>query len=384
MTTSNTPAGSPLDITRKKSPWVTILISIIAVALIGGGLWYWRVSKQSGAGGWAGGGPIDVVATMVEPRSSPVTLEALGELRAAQQVLLALEAPGRVQKIAFESGQQVKQGNLLVQLDDGPEQADLAAAKAAAAFARQQLNRAKELAATGAQSREILQQRQADDDQAKALIRQLEARIRQKRIIAPFDGELGLRLIDPGQYLNPGEPAASLTNLDRLYADFHVTQQELNRVKVGQSVTVHVDTAGTTPVPATITAVEPQVNRATRNATIRAELDNTERRFNPGMYATVAVALPEEANSLVLPVSAIISTPYGDAVAVVKELSAEGIGSAAILPVVVGRRVGDQLIIAQGLKGGETVITEGQLRVQPGAQVRVIGAGAAEQTAEGS
>lgn len=377
---TNTTTEAPVGQTHKKSPWIAILVSILVISLIVGGLWFWRMSKLSGAGGWAGGGPMDVVATVVEPQTSPVSLEALGELRAVQQVMLAVEAPGRVQNITFESGQQAKRGSLLVQLDDGPEQADLAAAKAAAAFAKQQLARAKELAKTGAQSQEILQQRQADDDQARARIKQLEARIKQKRITAPFDGELGLRLVDVGQYLNPGEPAASLTNLDLLYADFHVTQEELARVKVGQSVTVHVGTAGIAPLPATITAVEPQVNRATRNATIRAELDNSARQLNPGMYATIAVALPEETDTLVLPVSAIIATPYGDTVAVVSDISADGIGTAAILPVVVGRRVGEQLVIAQGLKGGETVVTKGQLRVQPGAQVRIV----AEPSSEGN
>ncbi len=261
---------------------------------------------------------------------------------------------------------------MLVQLDDSTEQADLVAAKAAATFAQLQFVRASELAATGATSRELLQQRQAERDQTAAQVQQLEARIRQKRIRAPFDGELGLRQVDLGQYLNPGDAAVTLTDLDRLYANFDVPQQELARVKVGQTVQVRIDTTGVEPVEATISAIEPQVGRDTRNASIQAEVDNKGRTLQPGMYATVAVALPAEADALTLPVSVVMTSASGDAAAVVRELSPERIGKAEIVPIIVGRRIGDQVVIARGLKAGDVVITEGQLRVRPGINVRVV------------
>ncbi len=357
---------------RRSSPWKTILIVIVAVALIGAGLWYWRITKLSGGEGWTGGGPIDVVATTLEAKAAPVTLEALGELRAVRQVTLSAEVAGRIASISFKPGQHVKAGTVLVQLDDGPEQADQAAAKAAAAFAQQQFARARDLAATGATSREILQQRQAERDQAAAHVQQLEARIRQKRIRAPFDGELGLRHVDLGQYLNPGEPVVTLTDLDKLYANFDVPQQELTRVKVGLSVQVRIDTAGAEPVQAIISAIEPQVGRDTRNASIQAEVGNKERTLQPGMYATVSVGLPPEPDALTLPVSAVMTSASGDAAAVVRELSPENIGKAEIVPIVVGRRIGDKVVIAHGLKAGDVVITEGQLRVRPGADLRVV------------
>ncbi|WP_200604667.1 efflux RND transporter periplasmic adaptor subunit [Pseudomonas sp. S75] len=348
------------------------MISVVAIAVIGGGLWYWRMAKLYGGGGWAGGGPIDVVATTLKAESTPVSLEALGELRAVRQVTLSAEVAGRVSAISFKPGQRVKAGTVLVQLDDGPEQADLAAAKAAAAFAQQQFARASELAATGAQSREILQQRQAERDQTAAQVQQLEARIRQKRIRAPFDGELGLRQVDLGQYLNPGDAAVTLTDLDNLYANFDVPQQDLARVRVGQQVNVRIDTAGIEPVQATISAIEPQVGRDTRNASIQAEVDNKGRTLQPGMYATVSVALPPEQDALTLPVSAVMTSASGDAAAVVRELTPEKTGKAEIVPIVVGRRIGDEVVIARGLKAGDMVITEGQLRVRPGADLRVV------------
>ncbi|ALR07732.2 efflux RND transporter periplasmic adaptor subunit [Xylella fastidiosa] len=372
MSVSQNSAEQPSASARKASPWKAIVVSVVVVSLIGGGLWYWRTARLSDGGGWAGGGPIDVVTTTLKAEAAPVSLEALGELRAVRQVTLSAEVAGRVSAISFKPGQRVKAGTVLVQLDDGPEQADLAAAKAAAAFAQQQFARASELAATGAQSREILQQRQAERDQTAAQVQQLEARIRQKRIRAPFDGELGLRRIDLGQYLNPGEPAVTLTDLDKLYANFDVPQQELARVKVGQPVHVRIDTAGIEPVQASISAIEPQVGRDTRNASIQAELENKNRTLQPGMYATVVVVLPAETDALTLPVSAVMTSASGDAAAVVRDLSPEKTGKAEIVPIVVGRRVGNQVVVARGLKSGDVVITEGQLRVRPGADVRVV------------
>lgn len=361
---------SPSQSARKSSTAKTIVVVGAAAALVIAGLWYWRASQQQ-QGGWVAG-PIDVVATTVQARQAPVSIEALGELRAVRQVTLAAEVAGRVSAISFQPGQRVKAGTLLVQLDDGPEQADLASAKAAAAFAQQQFSRASELAATGAQSREILQQRQAERDQTAALVKQLEARIRQKRILAPFDGELGLRRIDLGQYLNPGDAAVTLTDLDRLYANFDVPQQELSKLQVGQSLAIRIDTAGVAPVAASISAIEPQIGRDTRNASIQAEVDNTARTLRPGMYATISVDLPPESDALILPVSAVMTSASGNAAAVVRDLSAEKTGKGDIVPIVVGRRIGDEVVIARGLKAGDVVITEGQLRVRPGADLRVV------------
>lgn len=362
---------------QKPSSWKTILIAIVVIALIGGGLWYWRMHKLSDAGGWAGGGPLDVVAMTVESADAPVGLEALGEVRAVRQVTLSTEVAGRVSAIAFEPGQRIEAGTVLVQLDDAPEQADLIAARAAATFAQHQYTRASELAAKDATSREVLQQRQAERDQTAAQVQQLEARIRHKRIRAPFDGELGLRRIDLGQYVNAGDEAVTLTDLDQLYINFDVPQQELARVRVGQPIQVRGDIVGSEPTQATISAIEPQVNRNTRNVTIQAEVDNTERALRPGMYVTVTVVLPAESNALVLPASAVMTSPSGDMVVVVRDLSDQNIGIGDIVPVVVSRRIGDQVVIERGLEAGNLVLTEGQLRVRPGAELRVVNNSAA-------
>ncbi len=356
---------------RTLSSWKTVPIVVASVSLIGGGLWYWRTC-HAGASGWSGGGPIDVVAIGLKPEVAPVNLEALGELRAVRQVMVSSEVAGRVVAISFKPGQQVKAGDLLVQLDDAAERAELAAAKAAAEFAQRQWARASELVSAGAVSSETLQQRQADRDQSAAQVQRLEVRILQKQIRAPFAGELGLRRIDLGQYLNPGEVVATLTNLDHLYVDFDVPQQELGRIRIGSPLNVRVDKPDAKPIGATVSAIEPQVGRDTRNATVQAEMRNDSQRLQPGMYATVSVELPSEIDALMLPASAVMTSPSGDTAVVVRNLSPEKVGKAEIVPIVVDRRIGDQVVIKKGLSAGDVVVTEGQLRVRPGGDLRVV------------
>ncbi|MDR1062734.1 MAG: efflux RND transporter periplasmic adaptor subunit [Azoarcus sp.] len=355
----------------KRGPWKAIIVAIVLIAAVVALLWFWRVGRGGGPG-WQQPGAIDVVAMRVVAEPAPVRLEALGEVRAVRQVMLSSEVGGRVAVISFEPGRRVKAGAVLVRLDDAVEQADLAAARAGAVFARQQLARATELAAIGASSREVLQQREAERDRSAAAVRQLEARIGQKRICAPFDGELGLRWVDLGQYVNAGERAVTLTDLDTLYVNFDVPQQALARLETGQTVEVRSDAPETAILKARISAIEPQVGRDTRNVTVQATLKNERRTLRPGMYVTAAVVLPPEPGALLLPAAAIMTSASGDAVAVVRELSADQTGRAEIVPVTTGRRLGDRVLVTRGLQAGDIVITEGQVRLRPDVAVRVV------------
>jgi multidrug efflux system membrane fusion protein len=356
---------------REARPWRSLAAAALLLAVIVAILSLWRASR-GGTQDHAPAGPIDVVATVLAAEPAPVSLEALGNLRAVREVTLASEVAGRVAALAFDSGQRVRAGALLIQLDDSIERADLAAAEAGAAFAQQQLARATELAGTGATSKEVLQQRQSERDQSAAQVMQLQARIRQKSIRAPFSGDLGLRRVDLGQYLDAGDSVVTITDMDRLYVNFDVPQQQLFRIQVGQQVEVRSDTPGAEPQWARINAIEPQVGRDTRNATIQAVLPNTKRTLHPGMYVTVAVSLPAEPDSLLVPASAIVTSSSGDAALVVRGASAEQSGKANFVPIKTSRRIGDRVVVIDGLKAGDVVVTEGQLRIQPGADVRVV------------
>ena len=361
---------------RKPAAWRALATVAVAAALVATALAAWRASRPTPPA-WSGGAPVDVAATTLQAETAPRTLQALGELRAVRQVMLPAEVAGRVAAIRFEAGRTVQAGQLLVQLDDATEQADLAAAQAQAAFARQQLARADALAATGALAQEVLQQRQAEHDQSAARVLQLQARIRQKRIEAPFAGELGLRRIDLGQYLQPGDAAASLTDLSSLQVNFDLPQQELAQVRVGQSLLLHSGAPDTAPVRARVSAVEPQVGRDTRSATVQATVPpapDAQHRLRPGMYVTVALELPPEAGALLLPATAVMTSSSGDQALRVRAPSADGIGQAEFVPITLGRRIGERVVVTQGLAAGDVVVTEGQLRAQPGSALRVVAA----------
>lgn len=356
---------------EKSSTLKSVISVAIIIALVLSGFWLWRESRPTPPQ-WTGGGAVDVTAITLKRQQVPVTLQAFGELRAARQVLLPAEVGGRVAAINFEAGRAVKAGTLLVQLDDAIEQADLAAAQADAAFAQQQLQRASKLVAGGAISREIFQQREAEYSQSSALVKQLNARIRQKQIRAPFSGELGLRRIDLGQYLNPGDGIVTLTDLDALYVNFDIPQQKLGLIQIGQQVMLNSGIADTEAATATISAIEPLIAQDTRNARVQATVTNSQRRLHPGMFVSLAVELPAESDALLVPATTVMTSPFGDTALVVRELSAEQTGQADFVPITVGRRIGEEVTVIRGLQAGDVVVTEGQLRVRPSSLLRVI------------
>lgn len=346
------------------------IIVVVAVVAILALLVAWRAWRNS-APPPPPPPPTAVLAAVVMPTTVPATLEAVGSLRATREVMLAPEVAGRVAAIRFMGGQYVGAGATIVQLYDGPERADRAAALAKAQFARVQLARAQQLVPSGAESRETLQQRQAEYDQAVAAVRQLDARLVQKRIAAPFAGQLGVRQVNPGQYLNPGDKVASLTALDQLFVDFRVPQQELAKLQPGRTVRVTSDAWPGRTFTARVTTVEPRVDEQSRNIWVQATLANPERALRPGMYVTVALSLDPIANALVVPLTAIMTSAQGDSVMAIRGADARREGKAQPVAVVTGRRFGNSVVITSGLKPGDVVVTEGQLRVQPGAPLRV-------------
>jgi multidrug efflux system membrane fusion protein len=342
-----------------------ILLAVFAV------IFGWRHARQGEALG-AGATPTLVVSA-IETRAGavPMSLRAVGSLRAVREVMLASETAGRVVAIRFEAGETARRGAPLVQLYDAPERADRAAAKAKADFARLQLARSRELAPTGAEPRELLEQRRADVQQAEAAVAQLDARIAQKVVRAPFSGRSGIRRVNLGQYLNPGDPIATLTALDRLYVDFTLPQQNLAQLHIGAEVQVTSDAWPGRSFTARVNAVEPVIGTDTRNVTVQATLANPGEALRPGMYVTAALQVPPEPAAIVVPATAIQTSAAGDNVIVVRGPNARREGVATIVPVQTGRRIGDDVVVTGGLKPGEMVVTAGQLRLQPGAKVKI-------------
>ncbi|WP_431019197.1 efflux RND transporter periplasmic adaptor subunit [Burkholderia cepacia] len=347
-----------------------IVISVVGLVVVFGLLYAWRAVRSGGAEQQAMP-PMPVSTIRAAPRSVADEWQAVGSLQAVHEVLLAPDTSGRVTAVNFDAGQSVKEGAVLIQLYDAPEQADRAAAVAKADFAQLQLRRSQALAPTGAEPRELLEQHKADAAQTAAAVRQLDARIQQKAIRAPFSGQLGIRRINLGQYLNAGDAIATLTQLDPLYVNFTLPQQDMPRLTSGAPVQVMVDAVPGRVFTARISAIEPRIDGETRNVAVQALLPNTDRVLKPGMYVTARLVLPATTDNIVLPLTAIQTSASGDSVVVVKGADAQGVGKAVAVPVVTGRRLGEEVLVTQGVKPGDVVVMAGQNRLPPGATVKI-------------
>ncbi|HDS6204627.1 TPA: efflux RND transporter periplasmic adaptor subunit [Klebsiella pneumoniae] len=346
------------------------VISILALIIVFSLLYTWRSLRSSGAEQQTLP-PIPVTTIRAKTSNVADQLQAVASLQAVREVLLAPDTSGRVTAINFESGQFVKEGDAVIQLYDAPEQADLTSAKAKADFAQLQLRRTQTLSKTGAESRELLEQRTAEAAQTAAAVRQLDARIQQKTVRAPFPGQLGIRHINLGQYLNAGDEIATLTQLDPLYVNFTLPQQDLPKLTPGASVQVTVDAAPGRIFTARISTVEPRIDSETRNVTIQALLPNADLSLKSGMYATARLSLPATTDAIVLPLTAIQTSASGDSVVLVQSANAQGIGKAIAVPVVTGPRLSEEVMVLQGVKAGDIVVTAGQNRLPPGATVKI-------------
>ncbi|KWC85206.1 efflux RND transporter periplasmic adaptor subunit [Burkholderia cepacia] len=347
-----------------------IVISVVGLVVVFGLLYAWRAVRSGGAEQQAMP-PMPVSTIRAEPRSVADEWQAVGSLQAVHEVLLAPDTSGRVTAVNFDAGQSVKEGAVLIQLYDAPEQADRAAAVAKADFAQLQLRRSQALAPTGAEPRELLEQHKADAAQTAAAVRQLDARIQQKSIRAPFSGQLGIRRINLGQYLNAGDAIATLTQLDPLYVKFTLPQQDMPRLTSGAPVQVTVDAVPGRVFTARISAIEPRIDGETRNVAVQALLPNADRLLKPGMYVTARLVLPATTDNIVLPLTAIQTSASGDSVVVVKGADAQGVGKAVAVPVITGRRLGEEVLVSQGIKPGDIVVMAGQNRLPPGATVKI-------------
>lgn len=345
-------------------------ISVVGLIVVFSMLYTWRANRNSGAE-YQPLPPIPVSTIRAEPRSVADQLQAVASLQAVREVLLAPDTSGRVTGINFEAGQFVKEGDVLIQLYDAPEQADRAAAKAKADFAQLELRRSQALASSGAGSRELLEQRMSEAAQSAAEVKQLDARIQQKVIRAPFSGQLGIRRINPGQYLNAGDEIATLTQLNPLYVNFTLPQQDLPKLTLGALVQVTVDAAPDRVFTARVSTIEPRIDRETRNIAIQALLPNTDQFLKSGMYAMARLTLPASNDAIVLPQTAIQTSASGDSIVLVQDVNAQGIGKTVAVPVITGRRVGDDVIVTRGVKAGDIVVAVGQNRLPPGAVVKI-------------
>jgi multidrug efflux system membrane fusion protein len=372
--------GKPIMEPPHKRPvrmllWFIIVGSLLA-ALVGGLVWFNYFRGQMIAQFFANNKPPPTSVSITEAKSEviPNLLTAVGDLAAVHQVNVTSDVSGRITEIMFTAGSSVKAGSPLVQLFDAPDQGDLENYKAQATVAQLSLDRAKQLAARQFGPQATVDQAQAAYDQANAGIAKTQAIISQKLVRAPFDGELGVRHVEVGQYLTAGTQIVTLTDLSVLYANFTTTEKDSGQIKVGQTVRVTVDAYPGRMFEGKINAIEPQIATDTRNIRVQATLANPEHILKPGMFATTTVVLPDKAPVVTVLETAVDYTLYGDSVFLITEKKGDD-GKTSLSAVRtfvrIGNRVQGRTEILSGLKPGDRVVAVGQLKLQPGAAVAI-------------
>jgi membrane fusion protein, multidrug efflux system len=353
-----------------------IIVGLLLALLVGGLTWFNWFRGQMIAQFFANNKPPPASVSIAEAKSEvvPNLLTAVGDLAAVHQVNVTSDVSGRITDIMFTPGATVKAGSPLVQLFDGPDQGDLASFKAQATGAQLALDRAKQLAARQFGPQSTVDAAQATYDQANAGIAKTEALISQKLVRAPFDGVLGVRHVEVGQFLTAGTQIVTLTDLSVLYANFTTTEKDSAQLKDGQTVRVVVDAYPGRTFEGKITTIEPQIATDTRNIHVQATIANPDHILKPGMFATTTVVLPDKPPVVTVPETAVDYTLYGDSVFLITEKKGDDgkTGLTAVRTFVrTGSRIDGRAEILSGLKAGDRVVAVGQLKLQSGVAVAI-------------
>lgn len=316
--------------------------------------------------------PPESVTSLVAAEEEWVpALRAVGSTAAVQGVTVSTDQPGIVTKINFESGQSVKEGDLLVQLDVTQEEAQLKSALAQQKLAALNLQRQKNLLSNRVSSQADFDAAQAQYDQTTAAVLEAQSRVSKKTIKAPFTGVLGIRMVNLGQYLQSGAQVAPLQSLDPIYVNFWLPQQSLAQVKSGQPVRVLAE-GQPKAFEGKINAVDSVVDEATRNIRVQATIPNPDGFLRAGMFVNTEVPLPEKVHHVVVPATAVQFAPYGDTVYIIEPAKDEKTPRTVRQQVVkIGEAFGDKVTILEGVQPGEEVVTSGGFKLRQGSSVVV-------------
>jgi len=353
-----------------------IAIAIAGLVLIVGGLVgvkALQVKTLVAAGKSFAPQPETISSAEVREEKWQTTFTAIGSIAAVEGVNVTTEVAGLVREVAFESGALVDKDVVLVRLDTSSEEAQLKSIRAQLELARITLEREQKLRSQNIGS-------QSDLDTAEATMKQYEANaeatqtiIEKKTIRAPFAGRLGIRLINRGQYLDVGKPIVSLQSLTPIYANFYLPQQQLAQLNTGMRVRLETDAFGERKFEGKLTAINPDLDTATRSVGLQATFDNADQLLRPGMFARIEVLLPEEKNVLVIPATSVISDPYGQSVYLIESKSEGADGKPKLTVqqrfVRTGPAQGDFISVESGLKVGERVVSSGAFKLRSGMAV---------------
>lgn len=357
-----------------------VLVGLVFAAIFGFEAFKARMIQRAIAGLQNPPQTVSTITAATQPWQK--RLEAVGSARAEKGADLSAQVSGIVKAIHFNSGEEVKAGTLLVELEASDDIAHLKSLQATQALAQLNYDRDSRLLKTDA-----ISQQTADTDLAtlksdEAQVAQQQALVGYKSITAPFSGRLGIRQVDLGQYIAPGTPIVTLQQIDPIFIDFYLPQQALAEIKVGQAVTAMVDTYPDVKFTGKILAINPLVNAASRNVQIRATFANPDEKLLPGMFATVDIDVGAPQHYVTLPKTAIYYNSYGNIAYVIKEgggdqpeggehNGAEKQYVAQQVFVKTGQSRGDQVAVLDGVQPGDVVVTAGQNKLHNGSPVRI-------------
>jgi membrane fusion protein (multidrug efflux system) len=350
---------------------VTILVAIVAAL----GFVKFRQIQVAIAEGAGFQPPPEAVTTIIAAREQwPATLSVIGTIAAVQGVTVSADLPGIVERIQFESGRAVREGDVLVVLDTRQERAQLQAVEAQRDLARVDFGRMQGLLNERVVSRAEYDRATAEHRQTEARVAETVAVIERKQIRAPFSGIVGIRQVDLGQYLSAGDPVVSLQSLHPIYVNFGVPQQAIGQMTLGREVRMTSGDLGGATFTGRVTAIDSIVDEATRNVQVQATLPNPEGKLRPGMFVQTEVVVGANRPVIALPASAVSYAPYGDSVFIVTDLKGpngqtfRGVRQQFVK--VEGAR-GDQVGVVSGVQPGDEVVTSGVFKLRNGAAVLV-------------
>ncbi|NLN59280.1 MAG: efflux RND transporter periplasmic adaptor subunit [Deltaproteobacteria bacterium] len=355
-----------------------MIIMLILVAVTFGGIFGYKAFTgymMQKAMATQGPPPQTVSAMKATTQAWQPRLQAVGTLKALRGADLAPEVSGIVSRIYFQSGEMVQAGALLLEMDAQSDIAKLKSFKATLELARKNYLRDQEQFKEQIVSQAALDADLADLQRAEAQVSEQQALVDKKAIRAPFDGRLGIRMADLGQYLNPGMKIVTLQTLDPIYVDFFLPQKDINRITVGQQVEVRTDAYPEHVFKGIISAIDPKVDTSTRNAAIRATVRNPKQQLLPGMFTTTLIETGKSERFITMPQTAVVYNPYGSVVylAVEKGKDPEGEPNLVAMQrfVKTGETRGDQISILEGIEEGDLVVTSGQIKLRNGTPILI-------------
>ena len=358
---------------RWRKPVVMAVALLIAIVVFVVGIKFLQIGKMMSMPRTMP--PTTVTSALVKEEDWAPRLTAVGSVSAVQGAIVSTELAGVVSEISFENGAEAKKGEVLMKLDASQEEALLRSAEADAQLAKTDLERSRDLAIKKVVSGAEFDSAQSKFTRMNAVVDQMRSSIAKKSIIAPFDGQLGIRQVNVGQMINSGQQVVALTALDPMYVDFALPEQYLSKLAKGLEVTVRADAFPGRQFEGKLTAINSMVDPVTRNVSLQATLDNPDHALHPGMFAKVEVALAQTKKTIVIPGSAVSYAPYGDSVFVIEKKKDPKTGKESEVLrqqfVRVGEARGDFVAVTQGLKPGETIVGTGVFKLRNGMAVTV-------------